>query len=75
MAVPTTADLSFMPHRAVVNLSPVLRVAMEEALLLDRQGFAVPPAAQNVALQQRHYVTLADSLTGMLAAFHQVCAF
>ena len=45
---------------------------MEEALLLDRQGFEVPPAAQNLALQQRHYLTLADQLAGMLALFYQV---
>ena len=58
--------------RATVNLPQALRVAMEEALLLDRQGFAVPPAAQNLALQQRHYLTLADQLAGMLVVFYQV---
>ena len=53
-------------------MSPALRVAMDEALLLDRQGFIVPPAAQNLALQQRHYVGLADLLGSMLTSYHQV---
>ena len=53
-------------------MSPALRVAMDEALLLDRQGFIIPPAAQNLALQQRHYVGLADLLGAMLTSYHQV---
>ena len=58
--------------RIVVNLPPALRVAAEEAWLLDRQGFGVPPAAQNLALQRKHYTGLADSLQATLASYHQV---
>lgn len=55
-----------------MNLPPALRVASEEAWLLDRQGFGVPPAAQNLALQRKHYTGLADSLQAMLTGYHQV---
>ena len=42
--------------------------------MLDRQGFAVPPAAQNLTLQRKHYTRLADSLQAMLTSYHQVCS-
>lgn len=65
-----------------VNLHPELRVVIAEAQHLDRKGFALPPMALQVALQQGEYQAWVESLERLLELYYQVrgrcvymCAF
>lgn len=57
--------------RIAVNFSQNLRTAIQEARLLDRMGFEVPPATTSLALQEAHYFGLAESLASMLNNYYQ----
>ncbi|KAF8069431.1 DHC1 [Scenedesmus sp. PABB004] len=54
-----------------VNFHPALRELMAEAHYLDRKGFAIPPLALQVALQEGEYRGWTESLERLLDLFYQ----
>ena len=46
---------------------------MQEARVLDRMGFEIPPVTTSLALQDTHYLGLVESLSSMLSIYYQVC--
>eukprot|EP00906_Rhabdomonas_costata_P000974 RCo001402 len=60
--------------KVLVNFDPNLFQIIQEARYLDRLGYAVPPVALNVSLQDEKYHGYVENLKSMLSFFNETQA-